>query len=206
MNRRAFTLLEVLLALGLLVVLGVATVSFIFRLLDRREMIATASASMVGADVLFEELESRLVGTFVVDGAGAPGLVGRAAEITLHSRVSRDPREGAGDSGKVHFWFDAQTGALMGEEGDGAAEPLVQGVAAVSFRYYDGREWFKSFNTVESQRLPAAVEVAIWFGPAPAADSADTIADEADFPSRDPDRLRIIVVPDGPVSDLKPRS
>ncbi len=89
-------------------------------------------------------------------------------------------------------------------------------------RYVDGKEWKQSFDSVGAGALPVAVEVAVWFG-APKADpgaakpatrggavekseddgAARQETDAATVPSREPDRLRVIVVPDGPVASWK---
>src|SRR5262249_5989025 len=74
-------------------------------------------------------------------------------------------------------------------------------------RYHDGGDWLSDFDSAggsggattggggggESEGLPVAVEVAIWFG--------EPVA-EGEKIERwpEPDRLRVIAVPDGPVA------
>jgi hypothetical protein len=46
---------------------------------------------------------------------------------------------------------------------DAQAEQILTGVAKVEFRYYDRGQWKRSFNSQRTRRLPAAVEIAIWY-------------------------------------------
>ncbi|USN98212.1 MAG: type II secretion system protein [Phycisphaeraceae bacterium] len=100
---------------------------------------------------------------------------------------------------------------------------LSDDVRAVRFRYSDGRAWRKSFSS--SRELPVAIEVAIWFGADTDADDADTgatrsdmsglddgsalldsklaseaqadpLAQEDSTPTTEPDRVRVIAIPD----------
>ena len=111
-------------------------------------------------------------------------------------------------------------------------ETVCDHVEAVRVRYFDGKEWKASFDSLSAGALPVAVEVAVWFGTpkkdenaaGPAARPAksggtkgaktepDATSDEgapakqdaaAALPSREPDRLRVIVVPDGPAASWK---
>jgi hypothetical protein len=113
-------------------------------------------------------------------------------------------------------------------EPNGGFEVVSDRVQRVRFRYYDGRAWRSSFDSAESGGLPVAVEVAVWFGPPlvsvgertvsrprgsegvpetahgeGAATVSGTDSDSAAVPTREPDRRRLIVVPDGPSSAWK---
>jgi len=111
-----------------------------------------------------------------------------------------------------------------------AFEMVCDHIEALRFRYYDGSEWRTSFDSLSADSLPVAVEVAVWFGtpkppedptlqPAPEPRAESSIAQDGEaatgasappateprreVPSRRPDRLRMIVVPDGPVAAWK---
>jgi hypothetical protein len=106
---------------------------------------------------------------------------------------------------------------------------MCEGVGFLRLRYYDGERWSASFDSGAAGALPVAVEVAVWFGPPGPREEADeagggTEAAEspekkrtekrenegtgqeragADRIARAPDRVRLIVAPDGPVSSWK---
>lgn len=109
----------------------------------------------------------------------------------------------------------------------GVEETLADGVALVRLRYHDGVAWVEAFDSASKGELPWAVEVAVWLGdpaefageeamPEPASDRDDALGDASDAASdlglsgagldggfggevigRPPDRVRVIVVPDG---------
>ena len=114
----------------------------------------------------------------------------------------------------------------------GNLETISRNIGAFRLRYYDGAEWLESFDSKAQDGLPVAIEVAIWFGPPEAAsdlaptpepdrnvpvvgapldqDGNPLIVDEPPpetpvlpRPSVAPDRLRVIVVPDGPTTAWK---
>jgi prepilin-type N-terminal cleavage/methylation domain-containing protein len=109
----------------------------------------------------------------------------------------------------------------------GAMELLSDRVERVRFRYYDGQAWQTSFDSIQKGTLPVAIEVAVWFtalknATAPPMAEVSTLEQPAvdgeqptgDTASADPeidtekkwaapDRLRVIIVPDGPVSSWK---
>lgn len=109
----------------------------------------------------------------------------------------------------------------------GGFSPFGGTIAKVRFRYYDGSRWLETFNSIAQDALPVAVEVAVWFQPWPGeapdpAEEAARAAAEADperltfdatadpfdedavldtetmlLPPPSPDRVRVIVIPDG---------
>lgn len=104
----------------------------------------------------------------------------------------------------------------------GQPETVHAQVAAFRLRYFDGTSWSESFDSKASNDLPVAVEVAIWFG-APVPETSMAAAEPASEPPSDlessdlpsiseqpeeptpaprpstpPDRLRVMVVADGP--------
>lgn len=121
-----------------------------------------------------------------------------------------------GDLQQSEYTFDAASATIRGQRravdsgaapaegggsgvgGGGEAERISSRVRRVRFRYHDGRAWVDSFQSAATGGLPAAVEVALWFGDQPATEEAGPSANPLRWP--EPDRLRVIVVPDGPRS------
>ena len=109
----------------------------------------------------------------------------------------------------------------------GDDDTLTDRVAKLRFRYHAGDRWRTSFNSERAGELPVAVEIALWFvsaggeSPVPLqTDDAELFRVEHDEPRdglqpfddlsledepsvdpsqvREPDRVRVIIVPDGP--------
>lgn len=193
--RRAFTLLEVLLAIALVAVLAGGVVSFLFGMLERREALTTESERRAVAGVVFEEVEGMLATTMVTDSRGGAGIVGTGTTLTVRGRgvpvvAGAGARSGIGDEVGVEFAFDAASGEVRGTRlgpAGGTAEVVGGGAQSLRIRYHDGREWRSEFDSAKAGVLPRAVEISLWFGEADA---------EAEPPRRAPDRVRTIAVPD----------
>ena len=115
--------------------------------------------------------------------------------------------------------------AMRADRGQSGTSVLAEGVSRVRLRYFDGTAWRGSFDSGRDGGLPVAIEVAVWFGssgvrevdpveggvpegaevgfpndlPAIEDDLGDPGAEE-EAPVAPPDRVRLIVIPDGPVS------
>ncbi|MFM9994419.1 MAG: prepilin-type N-terminal cleavage/methylation domain-containing protein [Phycisphaerales bacterium] len=239
MNRRAFTLLEVLLALTLVLVLSGAVYGFLWNLLGERDRMSESAAHADAAGLVIERLEDDWLGS-LAGLAGKPGIEGDTASIRVVSRGVTVPLE-AGDRGAplgdVHgseIAWDRFAGTVRarrwhGPTPGGSFETITEGVQRLRFRYFDERSWASSFDSASAGRLPAAVEVAVWFGPplerpetasesdpSAAADRPDDAGARAEAdrgedldppptPEREPDRVRVMVIPDGPTSAWRER-
>lgn len=124
--------------------------------------------------------------------------------------------------------LEGQRGAA-GANGSGSFTPLGGTIAKVRFRYYDGSNWLDAFDSTQQNALPVAIEVAVWFQPwpgeEPVAPEDDPLTAEEDperltfdaeedpfdefafvetedrlLPPPSPDRVRVIVIPDGGAS------
>jgi prepilin-type N-terminal cleavage/methylation domain-containing protein len=254
-TRGAFTLMEVILAVALLALLSGAMCTFIWDLETRRRELAAAARDQQAGGVLVERLEGDLLAGLVGDpvvGAGVQGTAtgvklltrgvamlggggGRGSGATARGGEAGGARTGAGgDLIGAEYVFDESGGVLKGRRwnaGLGAAaagefETISDRVERVRLRYFDGREWVESFNSLERGALPVAVEVAVWFRTGVKPKAAETggagasglkvdatkplsaatdagMSVDAVLPLRDPDRLRVIVVPDGPSAAWK---
>ena len=102
--RSAFTLIEVLLAVALLLALSGGMLSYIWGLLASRDRLVTATDQQISAAALFEEVETQLSTTFAVDGSGVcvTGSFQGTATFSSggHGGVRRGPRVGGGRLGE----------------------------------------------------------------------------------------------------------
>lgn len=231
-DSRAFTLFEVMLAIALVVLLGGGMYGFLWNLLGERDALTRASAEAQAADACLERLEADLL-CALAGQADGPGIKGLASEIVVLTRgvsvpLRSDERAGAmGDLHGTQIVFDPFAGQLRARRWTGPGAPagvfevISAGVERMRLRYFDGRVWRATFDTAEAGELPVAIEAAVWFGPPMSLDplSAPTgsrlggegespveqTEDSAQFlaPTREPDRRRVIIVPDGPVAAWK---
>jgi prepilin-type N-terminal cleavage/methylation domain-containing protein len=178
-------------------------------------------ASGVSGEAGVQGDSSRL--TVLTRGTMLPSLPGKAAAMgDLQGTEYAFDR--VGETVRVRRWSAGE-----GEGGD--SEVMCEGVGLLRLRYYDGERWSSSFNSSEKGGLPVAVEVAVWFGPPgpreqesagasePGAseergtrrtenkenegDARSSPRRDLDRIAREPDRVRLIVAPDGPVSSWK---
>lgn len=190
MRRRGFSLLEVLVAIGLLALLSSLVYSFMWELFDRKARALTMGERTQISTILFDRLERDLM-TVLASAGDQAGLRGDDQGLTIfHRGVLIAPGVSPGsDLQRTAIRFDGARGVLAirrdddsGEGGASGGEDGLAGVVrAVRFRYHDGSAWTDSFDS--GRGLPAAVEVSIWFGQAePGTGEPDPINDDfADF-------------------------
>jgi hypothetical protein len=108
--------------------------------------------------------------------------------------------------------FDESRGRLLARLGaDADMDTISSRVQACRFRYFDGRRWVDSFDSGSTGGLPVAIEIVAWFGRVEVAEEelmtavAPNVAsgrapsgENPVLPDREPDLLRVIIVPDGP--------
>jgi len=218
-SARAFTLLEVLLALSLLAGVAGAALGLLSNLTRRQEQIRAHSDRALGGGLLIDRLEQALGTSFAQDIGGEAGVRGDDHSIQVRHRGVVGPAEQmTGDRRSIELhWSDdgVVTGSFTGDGAGEANEPIAERVERFRLRYFHGARWRSSFDSVSAGELPSAIEVAIWFehlGEGNRSPTAEEIADEfgegmadlfdpqeeASPPIRLPDRLRVIVVPDAP--------
>ncbi|HYE01752.1 MAG TPA: hypothetical protein VD963_00815 [Phycisphaerales bacterium] len=217
--RPGFTVVEVMLALALMFLVVGGVLGFLGNVQLRRAGVSRLAGELEGSLALVDRLESDLAVCVAGDERHGPGIRGDATSIDLLTRAvwlgagRRAELEVGGDLQRSTLRFDAGAGRVTLERADGAgpltpAETLADGLARVRFRYYDGAEWAETFDSGAHGGLPVAIEVGLWYGPpgsAPIPGAAPSVAESAAPRAalRAPDRLRVIVVPDGPVSAWK---
>lgn len=184
MTRRAFTLLEVLLALVLLGAIITALFAFVGSVTDRARDAQRAADRLAGVDAAMDAIDRALATTFVEGPGGTPGVSGSAREITVLQRMAV-PGEGE-EHRRVHVSFES--GRLEASLGRDSDEVIASDVGLVRLRFHDGAGWREEFDSSRAGTLPAAVEVAVWMAP----------PEPGEEPGM-PDRKRLITVPDGPI-------
>ena len=209
-RRGGFTLMEVLLALALAAGLAGAVMSFAWNLLDRRAALVEHARRTRGGAAVLDRIERDLIGAMVSARDGTAGVEGTATSVRVLSRgvwLSGD-REGApSDLQGSEIRLDAGAGRIVGRrwagpDAGGDEEVVAGGVRRVRLRYLRGREWVETFDSAREGTLPAAVEVAVWFGE-PEVEPAQPGEGEAEARAAtmrerppEPDRVRVIAVPD----------
>lgn len=210
MNRRAcadrgFTLIEAMLAVGLLFILTATAFPLMTDLVRTRDRVESRAEWFRARAATFDLLERALRTAAPVDGLGGAGFIGDAAGITIATRWQ--PKGSEPELGTLRFEFDRAELTLTVEQrsaGKGSspsngevradAEPLAQGLERVQFRYHNGRSWSRSFQSGAGVGLPVAVEVSLWRERAdePAAPSGPA----GSASDRPPDAVRVLSIPD----------
>jgi hypothetical protein len=183
MRRRAFSLLEVLIAIGLVVALFGAMFAFLFDILSSRRRALDHTAKQLAATTLIDRAELDLMSCIVGDGVYGAGVEGDNTSLRILTRgvaahlAGRGPDDPVvfGDLQEVEYRFDEAQGRIearrlpAGDRGEANAPfaPLGGEVYKVRFRYYDSTVWSDSFDSLSEGRLPVAVEIAVWFRPWP---------------------------------------
>ena len=202
MTRRAFSLLEVLLALTLILALSASVYAFLFELLDRRTRIIEETDSTGGIAAVFDRVQTDLA--FAVasgvagDGGAIAGVRGDAEELSILSRAVLGPKgpddtDHPGDLRRAVVRFDADSRRLLGRSGRaGSAENgdefvLAEGVRAARFRFHNGSSWRESFDSRSAGGLPVLVELSIWLGDPVEPDDRETLGDDFDADMLDDD-------------------
>ena len=231
--RRGFTLMEVLIALAVLTLLGGSMLGFLWDLLDRRDALIRASVDGQAGSAALDRIEMDAVCAFAGDAGVGAGIAGTATSLRFLSRGVAIPlaagETGAADLQRSEYSFDARAGVLRarrwtGSTGETELEVVSDRVQRMRVRYFDGRGWAPSFDSLAAGGLPVAIEVALWFGEplamaeqaaagatpadAPELDAADAESEAGrsasgeapPIPMREPDRVRLITIPDGPLT------
>jgi type II secretory pathway pseudopilin PulG len=242
-KRRAFSLLEVLIAIGLVIALLGSMFAFMFDTLSARKRALEHAGRQLAAVTLIERAELDLMSCVVGDRVYGAGVEGDNTSLRILTRgvaahlAGRGPDDPAvfGDLQQVEYRFDEDLGQIearrlpAGERGaDTAFAPLGGPVYKVRFRYHDSTIWRDSFDSLLQDTLPAAVEIAVWFHPWPGDEQPEAAATaEPGIPQRltfdatagfdegayaresdlelfdepEPDRIRVILIPDASADD-----
>jgi prepilin-type N-terminal cleavage/methylation domain-containing protein len=184
-NFRGFSLLEVLIALALLTAMMGTMFAFFWEMLSTRERILDFTAENRGAGMLIDRLQRDLQTCVVGDAALGAGVQGDETNLRLLTRSVPvrlvEETEAPGpfcDIETAIYRFTAGSGRIElgrtlaapgASSAGGNLSPIAEGVFKVRFRYHDGTMWRSEFDSLEADRLPQAIEVAVWYDPWPSA-------------------------------------
>ncbi len=199
-RHRGFTLLEVLIATGLILALFGSMFTFLFDLLSARERALDHAAKQLAATTLIERVEADLMSCLVGDDVRGAGIEGNSTHLkiltrsvagSLARRGGNDPAV-FGDLQSAEYRFDDPSGHIEIARGPNPDPTETAGtftavggpVFLVRFRYHDGSGWRESFDSLAADRLPVAVEVAVWFDPWPGVRRPPDLGDSAQRPER----------------------
>lgn len=202
-TRRGFTLLEIVVAVGLLLVLMAGLFAYWNQVTGDRDRIERHMRREQALRVFFQRLMSDIDTCLVGDTVHGTGIDGSPERLRLRSRgvnatgALRGETTTFVDRRIAEYRFVKGSGALQvrggaGEDA-GAWTTLVDGLGDARFRFHDGEEWRDSFDALSARRLPIAIEFAVWFTPDPVdeieqADDADLDSDDLDIDDAlDPD-------------------
>lgn len=201
--RAGFSLVEVLVAVALVTALVAAMFGFLRNVIDSRQRVLERTATQRAASVLIDRLEADLAACLVGDAAFGSGLSGDETSISVLTRglglslVDRGEGEAAvlGDLQRAEYRFDGERRVIEARRIEAkapAAEPtsaeLLGGtIYKLRFRYHDGSSWRDSFDALKADRLPAAVEVAMWFHPWPEDQSGNVESGNGESGNRESD-------------------
>ena len=210
---RAFTVIETLIAIALLLMLSAALSAFLFDVQNTRERLSDLSDARLTGTLVIDAIEDAARFALVASD-GRSGFAGdrtslrMTAQLVAPDSAEPDATAVASPLARTIEWNE-RTGVLTLDD-----EPLSASVARLVIRYHDDDVWLDSYDAMSERRLPAAIEIAIWFGEvetdpddASSLDSLDlgegfglpTPSDLAAFaPEREwgePDRRRVIAIP-----------
>ena len=185
-RRRAFTLLEMLLATTIVALLAgslYAAMSTAFK--ARRTALASVddvrkvntAMELLRADLLATvPPRATLSGSFVGQAGG--GLTGAISDGLTFSAAVTDvqPGAGVGDIKKIEYACQTSTSGTMDlvrrvttnllsqVTAEPKEEVLCRGLASFTLRYYDGTNWATEWDSTKTNALPTAVEVTLGLG------------------------------------------
>ncbi|MCC6907740.1 MAG: hypothetical protein IT430_07355 [Phycisphaerales bacterium] len=170
---RAFTLMETLVALGLLLVLVGLVFAFGMNLTASRDRLNRHMRRSQAVRVFLDRLEQDLRTSVASDAGQGAGIVGDGSSIKVLSRSvgamgqSQGLATALSDLQRSEFRWDDGARLLQGSRGAASADPALSNIADdlgyVQWRYHNGSGWVERFDSGASGRLPVAVEVAVWF-------------------------------------------
>lgn len=173
MNRpRAFTLIEVMLSLVILVILASSIGWAVREMRDKTMVLRRASEDLTISTSLFDLLDASITNSVALNPVdGSAGIRGTPESIDIVSRgVLADlDAEASSLAGltRLRINFDPQSPELtVGRASASSAasmQPVSERIEFMRFRYHDGQQWSDSFDSRDQGRLPLAVEVSVWF-------------------------------------------
>ncbi len=142
MNRRGFTLVEMMVAMIVLGIMGIALVDM-FRIqhsatLRQNEGVLQTQNARAGIDMLSRELRNAGYDPRQTSGATLLRMSETDVEWTADLNADGDTNDfgGAGDE-RVRYYFQADSSALV-REANGVTARVADGISSLSFSYFQG--------------------------------------------------------------------
>lgn len=177
----AFTLMETIVALGLLLVLVGSVFAFATNLSSSRDRLNRHLRQSQAVRVFLDRIEQDLRTSLASDAALGAGIVGGESSIAVLSRGVGSIGQGSSaaalaDLQRSEYRWNDDARVLEARRGDaaqqGAWHSITGDLGYVQWRYHDGNGWSSLFDSGASGRLPVAVEIAIWLTPPPRDETA----------------------------------
>lgn len=143
-GRNGFTLIEVMIALGLFALISVAGIGLVEAVIGVQERTRTR------LDRIAEIRRAEFVIGLDLDQIEATGFSGTATGLTFR-------RHGLGPTGSSQVRYALSGTDLARQVGEARPQPLLKGIAALGFRYYADRRW--SSTPPRAGQLPQAIAV-----------------------------------------------
>ena len=224
-RRSGFTLLEAMVALGVILLLVGVMTSVVGDVARSRDRSIEEGIQLQGAMGAFELLGSAADTCFAGASEDQFAIQGgplnlRITRSGVHARRLRN-QDGAtsvlGDRERFELGLDGRDLFVSGEESN-ARSILMVDLVAIRFRYFDGESWMNTWDS-SIDGLPRAIELSIWSDPWPegrepswmpkedpefvesevSEDLESTVAFDEEIPS--PQRQRIVAIFDSASHD-----
>lgn len=186
-----FTLMEVLVSLGVLAILTSAMGAYLWDLRSQTLLLKDLTDDRRCSELLFQLIEEHLGTAISQTVSGEAGLVGEADSLVLTSRKivpssssevrSITPTQGV----RIEFDRETNTIRLAASDRADAREAISHRIERLRFRYFDGRRWSDRFVASGDAALPVLIEAGIWFLPPGAARASSEPDDEGLIPAEE---------------------
>lgn len=177
---RGFTLLEVLLAIGIFVAVLAALTRFTESVATGRARVMERAERQQVVDVLIDRLDQVLT-TGVSSHRGMPGLSGDNSQVV--SSIAQDRPDVAPLAARrdLSMVFNRTEGVVMFNDGQ------QMSLGDLRLRYLVDDAWVDEFDSAQQGGLPRAIAVEAWFEPVDISDAGERM--------RLPDRRRVLTTP-----------
>lgn len=198
---RAFTLLELLVALMLIAAIAAGGFSLFRGAWSTRERLVADSRRALEVSTLESVLRQAVLSSEAGSDAGDFAISSRSLSIPCRVlRMSSGAERRGGHARRFSIFFDEQQGSLLASWDDEPAVAILQGLSSASFRAFDGRTWMEDFSAARDGGLPLAVELSLRWrrpgDPAATAVGADSSIDAVDGAEGPVDAIVAVAVPD----------
>lgn len=174
MTRRGFTLLEVVIVIGITTVLVSTLGLFVSQIASTRTSIRNQAEREAGITMVFDVLEDALVTSVARSDDGGSGILGDSLSIevsfegtTIQRALGTLPERVLVPEDRVRITFSPSSGEFSLQRDKQESSTLGVSVFAARIRYFDGELWYEEWDSIGQSSLPVAVEISVWFRPWP---------------------------------------